>query len=108
MSNYCITIQCFSKPIETLYILESLENCININNFNVLLFVDKANKNSIFVDKNNELIHLLYIYIKEKQNIYKTISLYIADYNLGPYKACCKCIDLAFENNDYVIFSEDD
>jgi hypothetical protein len=106
--DLCVCIQCFCKPIETLITLKSLEQCKEIQQLNLLLFIDNAQKNSKFEQKNNELIHLLEKYKLENQALYKSITIIIADHNLGPYIACASCIDNAFKMNSYILFSEDD
>jgi hypothetical protein len=104
----CICIQCYCKPVETLITLNSLEKCDEIKYINLLLFVDKARNNSKFEKKNIELINLLNIYKLNKENLYKSITIYIPDNNLGPYLGCSKCVDIGLTINKYVIFSEDD
>ena len=104
----CICIQCYCKPTETLITLNSLEQCDEIKYINLLIFIDKAEANSKFEKKNIELIKLLENYKLNKQNLYKSITIYIPDKNLGPYIGCCKCIDIGLTMNKYVIFSEDD
>ena len=106
--NYCICVQCFNKPVETLLVLESLEKCDKISKINLLLFIDKANESTKSFEKNNELINKLYKYKKNKENLYKSIIIKISDSNLGPYKACFQCVENAFEISENVIFTEDD
>ena len=106
--DYCVCIQCFNKPIETLLFLESLEQCIGISDINLILFIDKAISNSKYYKKNKELIKVLNNYSNNQKNVYKSIEIIISDQNLGPYKACCNCIDNGFKKYKYVIFSEDD
>ena len=106
--DVCIVIQCFNKPSETLEVLKSLEENDNIQIINLLLFIDKANIGTKHCKKNKELIELLQNYKNNKNNAYKSITLKISEKNLGPYKACCECIDNAFQISKFIIFSEDD
>jgi hypothetical protein len=106
--DICVCIQCFCKPIETLSTLKSLEQCSEIKQLNLLLFIDKAPANSKFTQKNNELIYLLQKYKCLKQNMYNSITIYIPQKNVGPYIGCCMCVDIAFQMNNFIIFSEDD
>lgn len=104
----CICIQCYCKPNETLSTLNSLEQCVEIKQVNLLLFIDKAPPNSKFTQKNNELIHLLQNYKINKQHMYYSITILIPPKNVGPYVGCCMCVDAALKMNNFMIFSEDD
>lgn len=104
----CICIQCYCKPIETLYVLKSLEKCEEIKNIHLLLFIDKASNNSKFEINNLNLIALLQNYKEEKSVLYKSITIYIPENNLGPYIGCYTCIEYAFKISPFIIFSEDD
>lgn len=106
--DYAICIQCFNKPIETLLVLDSLEKNKNLKNIHLLLYVDKANENSKSYIKNNELIEKLILYKKKKNNLFKSITIKIADSNLGPYLCCFETIETGFILSNNVIFSEDD
>lgn len=104
----CIVVQCFCKPIETIVLLNSLHNCHEINQYNLLLYVDNAKDNSRFKQKNLELIKLLDKYKLENKDIFKSIQLIICGSNKGPYIGCYDAIEYAFTYNDFVIFTEDD
>lgn len=41
--NSCIVIQCFCKPYETIRTLKSIEQCVEIINYNLLIYVDYSN-----------------------------------------------------------------
>lgn len=108
MTNCCICIQCFNKPNETQLVLKSLEKCENVKMYNLLIFVDKANKESKSFLENTKLIQILAEYVANSQHIYSSIDLIVSKTNLGPYKACYECIELGLKKNKFVIFSEDD
>lgn len=108
MTDCCICIQCFNKPEETKHVLSSLEKCYGLENYNLLLFIDKAHPNSKSLPKNMELIQELKKYSTEAKNFYKSIELVISSNNLGPYKACYEIVERGLQKNKYVIFSEDD
>lgn len=101
----CIVIQCFVKPNETLLVLNSLEKCEGIEEYSLILYVDKANKHSKFEKNNNELIEKLKNYKNDK---FQEIIIHVNENNLGPYITCGDAIDFCFKKFDYVIFSEDD
>ena len=106
--NSCIVVQCFCKPIETIGLLNSLLNCCEINEYNLLLYVDKAQDKSKFEKKNLELIKLLDKYKLENKDRFKSIQLIICKFNKGPYICCHDAIEYAFTYNEFVIFTEDD
>jgi hypothetical protein len=106
--DLCVCIQCFNKPIETILVLKSLEKCKEVSEINLVLFIDKATSSSKSFNKNKELIDVLINYKNYNQKLYSSIQIILSDKNLGPYKACCECIDKSFEKYNYVIFSEDD
>ena len=104
----CILIQCFVKELETINVLKSLELCEGIHEYSLVLYIDKAIRNSKFENANNELINKLLSYKNENISKYLEITIIVADKNLGPYICCGKGIDFCFSKYDYVIFSEDD
>jgi hypothetical protein len=106
--NSALVIQCFVKPQETLNTLESFEKCKEIKEYELIIYVDKANKNTIFVEENNKLIEIIEKYAQDNKYKYKNIIVIISDENLGPYICCGNAINYAFEKNDFVIFTEDD
>ena len=105
--DYCVCIQCFCKPIETLALLDSLEKNDNLKKIHLLIYIDKANDNSKFYKKNQELIKKI-IFYKNKENLFKSITIKLSNINLGPYKCCYETIETGFTLSDNVIFSEDD
>ena len=64
--DYCVCIQCFNKPIETLLVLESLENNNNLNQIHLLLYIDGVTKGTKSYEKNTQLIDKLISYKNEK------------------------------------------
>lgn len=104
--NSCVVIQCFAKPHETLQTLKSLERCIGIEQYNLLLFVDSTTNTKIIEARHN-LIEILKQYISNNKS-FKSIELHISDKCLGPYVGCYSAINKAFMENEFVIFSEDD
>ena len=61
--DYCVCIQCFNKPIETLLVLDSLETNNNLKNIHLLLYVDKSNDNTRSFNKNKEFIFFSSLYM---------------------------------------------
>lgn len=114
----CVVVQCFCKLKETITTLRSLERCIGVNEYNLLLYVDRTpradNKNAIhsvlseMVHSNALLIDRLAEYKRESEHLYKSIEIVVSETNLGPYVACFNAIELAFASNEFVVFSEDD
>jgi len=104
----CIIIQCYVKPIETLLVLQSLEKCDGIKEYDIILYVDKSPEKSKFEEPNKELIVKLKEYKNNNHHKYNQIIIFINQNNLGPYICCGNGIDYCFENYDYVIFTEDD
>lgn len=102
-----IVLQCFCKPVETIKVLESLEKCDGIRDYNLLLFIDKA-KDEKFIEKNDTLIREVKAYKKNKNKAYKSITIKKSKKALGPYLACYYAMQEAFKKNQFVIFSEDD
>ena len=106
--DYCVCIQCFNKPIETLLVLNSLEKNANLKKIHLLLYVDKAENKTKSYKKNIELIDKLISYKNEKDCLFKSLTLIMSDINLGPYKCCYLTIENGFTLSNNVIFSEDD
>ena len=105
--NSCIVVQCFCKPYETIETLKSLEKCIEIIDYNLLIYVDYSD-NPKFAEKNKEVIEKISQYKLDNEHKYKSIRIEQNKHNEGPYLTCFNAIELAFTYNDFVIFSEDD
>jgi hypothetical protein len=103
----CIVIQCFCKPYETLETLKSLEKCVEIINYNLLLYVDYSDDPK-FAEKNKEVIEKISQYKIDNEHKYKNIRIEYNKQNQGPYLTCFYAIELGYTYNDFVIFSEDD
>ena len=106
--DYCVCIQCFNKPIESLLVLDSLEKNDNLKKIHLLLYVDKAKIGTKSYEKNIELIDKLISYKNNKDCLFKSITIKVSDINLGPYKCCYTAIETGFTLSNNVIFSEDD
>ena len=79
--NSCIVIQCFCKPIETMEVLKSLHNCCGLNDYNILLYIDKPDNGSSFIEKltekHTELVNILENYKSLNENRFKSIKILI-------------------------------
>jgi hypothetical protein len=106
--NSALIIQCFVKPKETLDTLYSFEKCKEIKDYDLIIYVDRAKKNSLFVKENDKLIETVNKYAELNKNKYKDIIVIVSNENLGPYICCGDAINYAFENHEFVVFTEDD
>ena len=104
----CVVIQCFCKKDETIATVTSLEGCVGVSEFNLLLYVDKAKMGDQRESSNIELIGLLSEYKRRSEHLYKSVRIIVSETNLGPYIACFRAIEYAFTYNEFVVFSEDD
>lgn len=91
-----ITISLFNRPDYSKQVLDHLSRCINVENFQILVNIDK----SPYQDELDELVS------SYSSNL--DIHSHMCPKNLGCNRAIYECLDWGFEDADFVIHIEDD
>lgn len=112
-NNFVIGIQCFAKIDTLITLLSSLEKCIGVDKYVLVLFFDSCKNaplNNIeqWLSYNQIVKNYIYTYKETNSYKYKEIIILETITNAGPYKGAELLIDNCFSYSDYVIFCEDD
>lgn len=111
MANAAIVVQNFCK-IDTLDALcQSLLKCNGRRDFDLIFWSDSASgsrKEAEYQSKSTEVKKLLSSFCWRFGDQFRSVSMRANTVNRGTCKTCEIALDSAFEDHDFVIFSEDD
>ena len=108
-NNFVIGVQCFAKIDTLITLLSSLEKCIGVNKYVLVLFLDSC-KNAPLenIEKwklcNKTVQKYIYAYKETNLHKYKDIIILETIINVGPYQGAKSLIDNCFMHSDYIIF----
>ena len=106
-----IVLQCYNKPDTLALLLNSLMNCRGHNEFDLIVWQDntagnaKQKKHTKSQMATAALIESLMPQLIQQ---FRSVQYKANALNLGCYKTCRLAIDYAFQNHDFVVFTEDD
>jgi tetratricopeptide (TPR) repeat protein len=111
MTDTAIVVQNFNKPDTLGALCKSLLECDNTRDLDLIFWSDSAigaRKEAEYLPKCAEVGKLLDSFFVTYRDRFRSITLRRNSTNLGCYKTCQLAIESAFEEHDFVIFSEDD
>jgi hypothetical protein len=111
MAGSAIVVQNFNKPDTLEAVCKSLIACANTLQYDLIFWSDSASgarKEADYRLKCAEVEKLLHSFVPSYRDRFRSIALRRNPTNLGCYKTCRIAVDHAFEDHDFVIFSEDD
>ena len=112
--NKYIGLTAFVKIDTLIKTLERLENCTNINNYNLIILLDSTQNMRYHCDienyiiYNNKIAKYLESYQNFKKHIYKSITVLKSDQNLGTFETCGSIMNFMFSYTDFALYIEDD
>ncbi len=109
--TYGLIVQCYIK-VDTLDALcKSLVECSELENFNLIFWVDKVKTTSVYTgdsDANAAVFDYIASFCTDFDHLFASIEVKSNDVNLGTCKTCQSALDYAFQSYDFVAFTEDD
>jgi hypothetical protein len=111
MADSAIVVQNFNKPDTLEAVCKSLLECANTNQYDLIFWSDSASgarKETEYSAKCAEVGNLLDSFFTSSRDRFRSITLRRNPSNLGCYKTCQIALDYAFNDHEFVIFSEDD